>query len=333
MSKAAIIIPAYNVAPYIHRAISSCIHQTEADIEIIIIDDGSTDETASVIAKYAREDSRIVFQSKKNQGVSSARNAGLDLATADYLLFLDADDWLADTAVEQLLLHLQQNKSMLICSECNYVSLESDGSLRKFYQGKHAEPFFLDRSEALHHIGKSSPLKLTSSCYRLYERRVIEENKLRFDCNIHQGEDGLFVFQYLNLVDGIYYFSDPLWNILDRPGSATSGGYNAKWKSAITAVDKMLKQPGLDRQTLENLRSLKAERAKLIQMVGIRTRGTPIEDIRFARSEFRKNVYYHLKGSRRIKWWFEAVVLICFPTWASRILMKMMDLIHGVRKK
>ena len=333
MAKAAIIIPAYNVAQYIHRAISSCIRQTEADIEIIIIDDGSTDETVSVIEKYTQEDSRIVFRSKENEGVSAARNAGLDLATADYLLFLDADDWLEDTAVEQLLAQLQQDKTVLICCECNFVYPEPDGSLREIYQGDHTQPLFLDRTQALHHVGKDSLLKLTSSCYRLYERRVIEENGLRFDRGIHHGEDGLFVFRYLTLVDGIYYFSDPLWNILKHPGSATTGGYNARWKSAITAVDRMLEQPGLDRQTMENLRAFKAIRAKGVQMVGIRTPGTPVEDIRYARSEFRKNVYYQLKGCRHIKLWFEAAVLIFFPIWLARILMNMMARIHGSRKQ
>lgn len=332
MSKASIIIPAYNVAQYIHRAISSCIHQTQTDIEIIIIDDGSTDETASVIAKYAQEDSRIIFRSKQNEGVSAARNDGLDLATADYLLFLDADDWLEETAVEQLLAKLQQDKTILICSECNFVYPGPENSLRKVYQGQHTEPFFLDRTEALHQVGKDNLLKLTSSCYRLYKRKVIEENKLRFDNSIHHGEDGLFVFQYLNLVDGVYYFSTPLWNILKRPGSATTEGYSPRWKSAIAAVDKMLEQPGLDRQTVENLRSLKAARAKLVQMVGIRTPGAPAEDIRYARREFRKNVHYQLKGSRRFKWWLEAIVLIFFPTWIIRALMKKMALIRGARK-
>lgn len=322
MAKAAIIIPAYNVAQYVHRAILSCMHQTEADIEIIIIDDGSTDETASVIAKYAREDSRIVFQSKQNAGVSSARNTGLDLATADYLLFLDADDWLEDTAVEQLLSKIQREKTLLICAECNFVYQEPDGTLRKVYQGKHALPFLLDKTEALHLVGTDNQLKLSSSCYRLYDRRVIQEHKLRFDRRIHHGEDGLFVFQYINLVDGVSYFSEPLWNILKRPGSATTEGYNARWKSAIDAVDRMLEQPGLDHRTLENLRAYKAIRAKGVQMVALRTAGSPVEDIRYARREFRKNVYYHLKGSRRVKWWFEAVALIFFPIWVLRILLK-----------
>lgn len=329
MAKAAIIIPAYNVAQYIHRAITSCMQQTEADIEIIIIDDGSKDNTASVIAEYARKDSRIIFRSKENEGVSSARNEALDLATADYLLFLDADDWLEETAVEQLLSKVQQDNALLICAECNFAYQEPDGSVRKVYQGDHRAPFLLDKTEALHHVGRESLLKLTSSCYRLYDRRIIEEHQLRFDRRIHQGEDGLFVFRYMNLVDGLYYFSQPLWNILKRPGSATTEGYSAKWKSAIEAVDKMLEQPELDRQTLENLRSLKAERAKLVQMIGIRTPGTPAEDIRYARREFRKNAYYQLKGSRRIKWWFEAAVLIFFPTWAARILMKLMATLRG----
>lgn len=332
MAKAAIIIPAYNVAQYIPRAITSCIRQTEADIEIIIIDDGSKDHTASVIAEFAQKDSRIIFRSKQNEGVSSARNEALDLATAEYLLFLDADDWLEETAVEQLLSKVQQDKTLLICAECNFAYQEPDGSMRKVYQGDRRDPLLLDRIGALHLVGTDGPPKLTNAGFRLYERRVIEEHQLRFDRRIHQGEDGLFVFRYMNLVDGLYYFSEPLWNMLKRPGSATTESYSPKWKTAIDAVDKMLEQPGLDPQTVENLRSLKAERAKLVQMVAIRTPGAPVEDIKYARREFQKNAYYQLKGSTRIKWWFEAAVLIFFPTWAARVLMNIMAMLRGARK-
>lgn len=322
MPKAAIIIPAYNVERYVHRAIESCINQTASDIEIIIIDDGSTDGTASVIKKYAEQDSRIVFRTKQNEGVSAARNDAIDLATADYLLFLDADDWLEHNAVERLLAHVQSDRLLLVCAERNHVHQEKDGTLKVEYEGDHTGPYILNRTEVLHLVGKSSRYKLTSSCYRLYEHRIIKENNLYFDRNIHYAEDGLFVFEYLNLVDGIYYFSEPLWNVLDRPGSATKLGYSPRWLSGIHAVDRMLEKKGLDRQTVENLLSLKSDQAKLVQMVGIRTAGTPIEDIKYARSILRKNIYYHLKGCRRIKWLLEAIALTVFPIWVLRILLK-----------
>lgn len=322
MARAAIIIPAYNAARFIHRAIESSVNQTERDIEIIIIDDGSTDATASVIVQYAQEDPRIIFASQSNSGVSSARNHGIELANADYLLFLDADDWLEENAVEQLLAHLQPESTKLVCAECYYVQQAEDGTMMREYQGDHSPEIVLDKEESLHCVGKHNRFKLTSSCYRLYSAQIIKNNGLRFNENIHYGEDGVFVFQYLCMADGISYFSAPLWNILDRPGSATHSAYSAKWLTGIEAVDLMLKQEGLDRETKTNLLSMKATRAMLVQMVAIRTPGAPVEDIRYARKVLRENAYYKIRESERVKLILEIVALTTLPIWLLRILLK-----------
>lgn len=90
-----IIVPCYNAEKFIGRGISSIIHQTCPDWELILIDDGSTDSTAGICQKAAAEDKRVHFVEQKNQGVSAARNAGLDMAKGQYVMFMDSDDYVS----------------------------------------------------------------------------------------------------------------------------------------------------------------------------------------------------------------------------------------------
>lgn len=103
MAKVSIIIPVYNVAPYVPTTITSAIEQTEADIEIILVDDGSTDGSAAICDDFASKDLRIHVIHKENGGLASARNCGTQAATSDYVMFLDGDDYLRLDAVERLI--------------------------------------------------------------------------------------------------------------------------------------------------------------------------------------------------------------------------------------
>lgn len=98
-----IIIPAYNTGEYIHRAIESSLRQTHNNVEIIVVDDGSEDDTLEVARSYAERDSRVRVFHKENGGVSSARNRGICESHGEYITFLDSDDWFEDSAVEYLL--------------------------------------------------------------------------------------------------------------------------------------------------------------------------------------------------------------------------------------
>ena len=321
MAKVAIIIPAYNVGQYVHRAIESAVAQTERDIEIIIVDDGSTDTTASVVSRYTQEDSRILFVSQTNSGVSSARNHGIRLATAEYLLFLDADDWLEEVAVERLLAYTSAECNRLVCCERYYVRQTEDGFTRK-NESDCSGNIVLDRTEALHYMGIESRFKFSSACYRLYNVRMIRENHLTFDESIHYGEDSLFVFRYLCMSDGVSYFSEPLWNILDRPGSATKTAYNQKLLTGIHAVDLMLEEKSIDRETRRNLLHLKSVRAMFVQMVALRTEGVPVKDIKYVRGILRQNVFYRIGRTRRVRLILEVIALTTLPLWMLRILLK-----------
>ena len=102
-SLVSIIIPIYNVEQYLDRCIKSVINQTYKNIEIILVDDGSTDKCPEICDQYAQKDNRIVVIHKENGGLSSARNAGMKVLKGEYMLFVDSDDWIKGNTVEELL--------------------------------------------------------------------------------------------------------------------------------------------------------------------------------------------------------------------------------------
>ena len=102
MSKVSIIIPVYNVEKYLKKCLDSVINQTYKDIEIICVNDGSKDGSENILKEYATKDSRIKIIEKKNGGLSSARNAGLDVASGEYCYFVDSDDWIELNTIEKL---------------------------------------------------------------------------------------------------------------------------------------------------------------------------------------------------------------------------------------
>jgi hypothetical protein len=122
-----VVIPAFNVAPWLSQAVWSVLDQSHADWSLMIVDDGSTDTTSAIIARFTDRRIRAIRQS--NQGVSAARNRGLAALDADAVLFLDADDWLAPQALASLTARLQANTSA-VAAAAGYVRVASDGVRR-----------------------------------------------------------------------------------------------------------------------------------------------------------------------------------------------------------
>ena len=131
MEKVTVIVPVYNVEPYLEECLDSIVNQTYTDLEIILIDDGSTDKSLEIIKKYAQEDKRIVFITQSNLGVSAARNTGLKMATGEYILFVDSDDTIRQDTVARLRQHAIKTGSDIVIG--NVTCLEIDGSKRRIF--------------------------------------------------------------------------------------------------------------------------------------------------------------------------------------------------------
>ena len=111
-----IIIPVYNVQEYLEQCLESVVRQTYTNIEIILINDGSTDNSSVICDKYAKQDTRVIFISKDNQGVSSARNMGLMASAGDFVTFIDSDDFIEENYIELLLSQMTEQTDLVCCS-------------------------------------------------------------------------------------------------------------------------------------------------------------------------------------------------------------------------
>ena len=118
-----IIVPVFNVEKYLRQCLDSILGQTFNQFEVIIVNDGSTDNSGAICQEYEARDNRIVYLEKENGGVSEARNLGLDFATSEYIIFIDSDDWIEPTYVEVLYEKIEEYQADIVFE--NYTSFRN----------------------------------------------------------------------------------------------------------------------------------------------------------------------------------------------------------------
>lgn len=193
-----IIIPVYNVGKYLDQCLSSVSRQTYADFECILIDDGSTDESTGICDQWAEKDQRIRVIHKKNEGVSAARNLGIDVAKGEKILFVDSDDWLDEEYVELMVKHSEE--ADLAVSGIIY---EYGNGNKKILQPYDTRLFPLGSENSSHFTNLCEKGLLYGPVEKLYLRSIIEKNNIRFPVGCSYGEDLLFNFKYLEHVKTI----------------------------------------------------------------------------------------------------------------------------------
>lgn len=199
--KISVIIPVYKVEKCISKCIESIIGQTYSNWELLLIDDGSPDESGSICDKYATTDSRIKVFHIQNGGPSNARNNGLDNATGDYVCFVDADDWVESTYLEHLYAGLQIDGVGVVVGghireENNKIINRTVGNA--FYHNKQFHRIF--EEQRIVHWGYTVA--------KLYNLKTICNNGLRFPTNVRYCEDLIFFLEYWYYCDWIKFISE-----------------------------------------------------------------------------------------------------------------------------
>lgn len=191
-AKVSVILPAYNAVDYIARAIDSVLTQTHHALELIVVDDGSTDGTADVAAPLIAADSRAHLLRIPNSGPAVARNRGLDVisADADYVMFIDADDFIAPDAVEYALSAAEKGAELVLMG---FTILNPDGSRRDYYEREELLTA-VTLGDALPRLYMANMLNQVWA--KLFSTRLLRELGLRF-LDYRWGEDRLFVFDCL----------------------------------------------------------------------------------------------------------------------------------------
>lgn len=213
-----IIIPVYNVEKWIHRCLDSVIHQTLMDIEIICVDDGTPDSSCEIIEAFIRTDGRIRLIHKENGGLSSARNAGLECASGDYVWFVDSDDYINEKACERLYEEILSSEPDIIVFGGEAFPKPYVDSWVKYALSPKKGFYLGGEYDEVHHCYPNSAHMLlnTKSIHPFIWRNCIKrsfllERKLRFDEEIRFGEDTILAFDMFPLAQKTSVIGDKLY--------------------------------------------------------------------------------------------------------------------------
>lgn len=224
-----IIIPVYNSEKYLKRCINSILAQTFQNFELIAVDDGSSDSSPEILKAYSDSDSRIKVIRKNNQGVSSARNIGINSAKGDYIIFVDADDYIDKGLLQTLCTNL--NGEDLV-----FYNFLDNGTKN------HVKPLsnnFYSREEALMLISGNYSFR-GFVWNKAFKRKVIVDNDIRFRDDVHMCEDLCFCVDFIEKISTFKIINDALYFYEHRGVSASANVFNDKRMSAINVYDYLL---------------------------------------------------------------------------------------------
>lgn len=249
MAAVSIIIPVYNVEKYIRQCLDSVQNQTFTDFEVILVDDGSPDNSPAICDEYAEKDSRFKVIHKKNGGVSDARNCGIEAAIGEWLYLVDSDDWIEEDAIEKL--YKAGTEMKVDCVLCDCVERYSSGKnvrLKMF-----SKKFRTKNPDVIEQIQKTILCHKYSPYYSLgadseypapwskfFKASVVKDNGIKFDPYLMgYYDDGLFTMYLLNHVKSVYYCGEHIYNYRIVVDSLMHGFRPKSWEGNVRNCEKM----------------------------------------------------------------------------------------------
>lgn len=203
-----VIVPVYNASQVLPLALDSILSQGIGEMEIILVDDGSKDDSLAVCRQYAEMDRRIRFVSQKNGGPGAARNTGLGLAKGHYISFVDSDDTVLPGSFSKLLTTAGEADADMVIAHFN-ILLNNKSYDRGYITDNRA----VDRHGFLHHLAHRPGSYYYSALWnKLYRRQLISSNQLHFDNSFTWGEDFHFNMRCYRHVDKVAFLVDPVYN-------------------------------------------------------------------------------------------------------------------------
>lgn len=230
-----IIVPVYKVESFICQCVDSILAQTYRDLEIILVDDGSPDNCPAICDAYAHKDSRVKVVHKENGGLMSARQAGINAATGDYVGFVDGDDWIEPDMYASLAdAAYKYNADMVFC-EFNFayadrVNLSEQKFSKPFYSKKELEN---EIYPVMLFDGAFYSFGVSPSCWsKLFKKNLLQENLLKVDQSITIGEDAAFTYPCIIGAESAAYVNKHLYNYRINPKSMTNA-YSSNMENII----------------------------------------------------------------------------------------------------
>lgn len=234
MPEISIIVPNYNTAQFLPRCLDSLINQTFSDIEIICIDNNSTDNSLEILKQYAQNDNRVKVFCETQSGAAVARNLGLENATGKYLMFCDSDDWYEPNTCEIMHKTIEQKQVDVVCCHAFLELQEGLSESEKVIRSE--EKYYNLKKYGKFSITDKVRLKTNVLLWnKIWRRDLIEKYHIRFPQG-HEHEDDAFWFMYSFIANSIYYLKQKLYHYFIRQGSVMSSVVNKKPKNKMDRI-------------------------------------------------------------------------------------------------
>ena len=256
-----IIVPVYNTEKYLDRCIQSIVTQTYSNIEVLIIDDGSSDNSLNIAKKYQGSDQRVIVVSIPNGGVSNARNQGINLAKGEYVLFVDSDDYILPNFIQNMVNDSADVEyvvsNIVMRNPYKILPLYKDISFSFPIKGKHTIKSYVNM---LSNLG-ISPLVGAPYC-KLFRRVILIENDIRFNVNTCYAEDLEFNLSYLRYVNNVYISCNAdyiYWKIIGNTLSRKKYDFeylNNRWDTLFEYYENLFVSDNGDSDNRESIHRL-----------------------------------------------------------------------------
>lgn len=214
MIKVSVIVPIYNAEKYLEQCLDSIVNQTLKDIEIILIDDGSTDRSADICKKYL-SDSRVTYHHKENEGLAAARADGIARANGEYIGFVDSDDWIKPEMYEKMYEAAKSNDSDVVF--CNCIQNENGHRFSRelpvgAYDRNKIKSEVLPKTLAF--ISKDGGKRAIrwSNCMRIYKAETLNHNNIKFDRRLRRSQDLQLTYESMLAAQNFYYIDEPFYH-------------------------------------------------------------------------------------------------------------------------
>lgn len=221
--KVSIIVPVYNVAEYLEDCLNSLVNQSYENIEIILINDGSKDNSLKILKTFAEKDLRIKVFDNENHGVSYTRNFGLKNSTGEYVAFVDSDDIVAKNYIEVLVNSLELNNADM--SICSFVSFKDQQP--NFTNAENNKVFTNNLETVFYTFTRGMPWG------KLFKRELLIKNNIKFNEEVYICEDLFFNMQYASNCKSFVFNSSKLYGYLQREGSAVRNNVSPRWFTVL----------------------------------------------------------------------------------------------------
>lgn len=230
-----VVVPIYNMGRYLKRAVDSLLNQTYKNYEIILVDDGSTDDCPDICDDYAKKVDKISTIHKENGGLSSARNAGIKIAKGRYIIFPDPDDWVEPSYLEFLYV-LQQKYDVDLAISGHYVDHQGGSHIHN----ENGKECVLTKEEALDLV--LGPFAFCGFAWnKLYNLELIKKYDLKFDLEFGMAQDLYFAFEYLLQCKSVVYSSMPTYHYFQHEGGVTNSKLTKRKISGLLTFQALKK--------------------------------------------------------------------------------------------